>query len=215
VTQRLFLLSPASCTGERARLLLGEGAQFGLACALRTPDGAALGEVFSFLSGLYFRGKLRYASTFARAPDLVPGVLVITPGDGLLPPSARVTTRMLRRWAAMRIEPGEPRYTRPLLRDAERLARDLGPVRPAEIVLLGSIASAKYLDLLDRVFRHRLRFPQAFVGRGDMSRGGLLLRHADEGRELAYVAAAGAVRRGTRPERLAPRPRRASGDLRE
>ena len=52
-----------------------------------------------------------------------------------------------------------------------------------EIVLLGSIASGKYVELLQPVFGNRLVFPPAFVGRGDMSRGGLLLRCVSAGEE--------------------------------
>jgi hypothetical protein len=205
VTHRLFLFSPASLRGERARLVLNDRAQFDLARALRTADGASLGEVFSFLSALYFRGKLRYASVFARPPGALPGVLVITPGDGLLPPHTLMTVNVLQRWSEVRVDPQDERYTRPLLRDAGNLAAALGDQGPCEVVLLGSIASSKYIEPLDDVLEHRLRFPAEFVGRGDMSRGALLLRQADQGRELAYVPIAGAVRRGARPARLVPR----------
>jgi hypothetical protein len=74
-------------------------------------------------------------------------------------------------------------------------------------VLLGSIASAKYVDVLEPVFRSRLLFPSEFVGRGDMSRGGLLLRCVRAGLELTYGPVIGAVRTGVRPPRLAPLPR--------
>jgi hypothetical protein len=80
------------------------------------------------------------------------------------------------------------------------------------VVLLGSIATGKYSELLAPVFGSRLVFPADFRGRGDMSRGGLLLRCVDEGRQLDYVALSGAIRRGPRPGRLGPRPGlRASG----
>ena len=46
-----------------------------------------------------------------------------------------------------------------------------------------------------------------FVGRGDMSRGGLLLRHARSGVELDYLPLRGATRHGARPPRLLPVPR--------
>jgi hypothetical protein len=52
------------------------------------------------------------------------------------------------------------------------------------------------------VFGRRLVFPSTFVGRGDMSRGGLLLRHARDGRELEYEPVVGAVRHGKRPPKL-------------
>ena len=71
-----------------------------------------------------------------------------------------------------------------------RCAREVGP--ECDVVLLGSIASPKYVDILTAIFGERLRFPIDFVGRGDMSRGGLLLRHAREGVELEYVPVLGA-----------------------
>ncbi len=69
-------------------------------------------------------------------------------------------------------------------------------------VLLGSVASAKYTAPLLEVFGERLLFPVDFVGRGDMSRGGLMLRHARSGIELPYVPVRGAQLHGTRPPRL-------------
>ena len=64
----IFLLSPARLDGERARLLFRPATMFPLARALHSGEGATLGEVFSFLSGLYFRGKLAHAEAFARPP---------------------------------------------------------------------------------------------------------------------------------------------------
>jgi len=202
VTERVFLLSPASSSGLRARLVLNERATFDLAVRLRGPDGAPLGEVFSFLSGLYFRGKLTYARAFAAPPPGALGFLVITPNEGLLPPDEPVTLARLKRFARVPIDADEPRYRRPLVRHARALAERLGP--ETEVVLLGSIATGKYVDLLGRVFGDRLRFPGDFVGRGDMSRGGLLLRCSREGRELEYRPVAGAVRHGARPPKLEP-----------
>src|SRR5262249_32645808 len=69
-------------------------------------------------------------------------------------------------------------------------------------VLLGSIASDKYVELLLEILGQRLLFPVDFVGRGDMSRGGLMLRAARSGTELPYGPVQGAVRRGPRPPRL-------------
>jgi hypothetical protein len=74
----------------------------------------------------------------------------------------------------------------------------------AELVLLGSIASPKYVDVLLGVFGDRLLFPREFVGRGDMSRGGLMLRAVQAGEELDYARVAGAVRTGRRPPKLTP-----------
>jgi hypothetical protein len=203
---RVFILSPASCGGERAQLVLNESSRLALARRLRTRDGAPLGEVMSFLSGLYFRGKLAYALRFARPPAEVPGVLVITPCRGLRPPETRVDLGLLRRYAAVSIDAANAAYRRPLVRDARALATALRRAAACEVVLLGSVATGKYGELLAPVFGERLVFPPDFVGRGDMSRGGLLLRCVDEGRELDYVPLAGAVRHGARPPRLAPQP---------
>ena len=197
----LFLLSPAHCGGRRAQLLLNGEASFPLAVRLRQA-GAPLGEVFSFLSGLYFRGKLAYATTFAHPPRGVPGVLVITPSRGLLLPEQAVVIDTLREFATVDVHAGDTRYRAPLERDAQLLAAHLPP--RCEVVLLGSIATTKYLDVLDATFGGRLRFPAAFVGRGDMSRGGLLLRRAAEGAELEYVPVVGATRHGARPPKLPP-----------
>ncbi len=207
---RIFFLSPASSSGLRARLVFNPNADFPVARALRTPEGAPLGDVFSFLSGLYFRGKLGYARAFARPPADVPGVVVMTAGEGLVSPESPVTLDRLRRWAAVPIDAGEARYRQPLVRDARLVDDAAGP--DCEVVLLGSIASGKYVDVLLDVFGERLLFPSAFVGRGDMSRGGLLLRCTDDGRELDYAPVATSVRHGARPPRLQPRrrPRRAA-----
>ncbi|HET9796188.1 MAG TPA: hypothetical protein VFS34_17205, partial [Thermoanaerobaculia bacterium] len=121
-----------------------------------------------------------------------------------------ITLARLRRFARVPIDSGEPRYRRPLVRHARELAQRVGP--DTDIVLLGSIATGKYVDLLGKVFGERLRFPGDFVGRGDMSRGGLLLRSAREGRELGYVGIAAGARHGPRPPRLAPLSRPARGD---
>ncbi len=198
---RVFLLSPASCSGRRAGWLLNGTGTFDLARQLAAGRSAMLGEVFSFLSGLYFRGKLAYARRFA-VPPAASAVLVITPTRGLLPPDTPVGLDDLREFAGVDIAAGDPRYRVPLLRDAQRLARRL--TARGEAVLLGSIATGKYLDVLAATLERRLLFPAAFVGRGDMSRGGLMLRAAAEGAELEYTAAAGAIRRGARPPRLAP-----------
>jgi hypothetical protein len=184
-------------------MLFNPQASFELARGVRTSAGVPLGQVFSFLSGLYFRGKLEYASTWACPPDGTPGVFVMTAGDGLCLPQTRVGIELLERWAATPIDLREPRYTEPLLRDARTLASSIDE---CEIVLLGSVATGKYVDLLQEVFGARLKFPVEFVGRGDMSRGGLLLRSARDGRELLYQPIAGAIRHGARPPRLDPRP---------
>jgi hypothetical protein len=206
---RIFLLSPANCGGNRARIVMSDRATFDLALRLRD-GGAPLGEVFSFLSGLYFRGKLAYARAFVRPPDPESaisgsGVFVITPTAGLRSADTIVTLDALRAFAKVDVAPDNPAYRRPLERSARQIAADIGP--DCDVVLLGSIASAKYVDVLQSIFGARLLFPQEFVGRGDMSRGGLMLRCASAGEELSYVPVAGAVRHGQRPPRLDPRTR--------
>jgi len=200
---RIFLLSPAHCGGERARFLFNDATTFELAVRVREREGVPLGEIFTFLSGLYFRGKLAYARAFARPPEGVPGVLIITANDGLRTPEHRVNLKTLRRYARGSIDEDNAGYRRPLLRDARLVGAAAGP--GTEVVLLGSVASGKYVDVLLEIFGDRLRFPSTFVGRGDMSRGGLMLRSVDAGRELDYVPVAGAVRHGPRPPRLEPR----------
>jgi hypothetical protein len=198
--RRIFLLSPASVGGERASLILSERGKSELALELRSGAGVPLGDVFSFLSGLYFRGKLAYGNRFANPPAGVPGVLVITTCQGLVMPARPITLRDLKAYARVPIHTAEPRYRRPLLRDARLLAEAMG--RNCDVVLLGSVASGKYVDLLLDVFGDRLRFPGDFVGRGDMSRGGLMLRAVADARELDYIPVAGAERHGPRPPRL-------------
>ena len=203
---RVFLLSPANAAGERASILTSPTAAFPLALRLRSRGGAPLGEVMSFLSGLYFRGKLTYGLAFAAPPtQRCPGVLVITPDRGLVPPQTLITLDDLRASARVDIHERNATYREPLQASARALARRLG--RQCEVVLLGSIASDKYTAVLSEVFGDRLRFPLDFVGRGDMSRGGLLLRCATAERELPYVPLHGAIRHGQRPPRLTPLPR--------
>jgi hypothetical protein len=182
--QRVFLLSPANCNGKRAQLLFREDAAFDLARRVRSSAGAPLGEVFSFVSGLYFRGKLTYASSFASTLD---HARIITPGDGLERTGTAVRLDDLARYAAVSIDAGESRYRLPLVRDCRRLARGLSP--DDEVVLLGSIATPKYLAILEPIFGDRLRVPRDFIGRGDMSRGALLLRAVRAASELEYISA--------------------------
>jgi hypothetical protein len=202
---RVFLLSPANCGGTRARQVLSPRAAFPLAERLRARDGVGIGELFSFVSGLYFRGKLAYARRFAAPPDpanpvIGCGVHVITPNAGLRAPDTLVTAAAVRAFARVDVAADNPGYRRPLERSSRALAREVGP--ECDVVLLGSIASPKYVDILLGIFGERLRFPIDFVGRGDMSRGGLLLRKVAEGAELEYVPIAGAVRHGARPPKL-------------
>jgi hypothetical protein len=196
-----FVLSPARCDGVRGRQILSDESELSIAVRLRG-KGAPLGEVFSFVSGLYFRGKLTYARRFHLPSAASPAILVIAPGFGLLDVDRLVTVDDLRRMAAVGVSEADPRFREPLERDGAVLAAGLGPA--GVVVLLGSIATGKYVGPLERALGQRLRFPIEFVGRGDMSRGGLMLRRASEGVPLSYVPVAGAVRRGPRPPRLEP-----------
>lgn len=187
-----FLLSPARTDGVRAGMLLNPKAEFALAVGLRGP-GISLADTFTFASGLYFRGKIAYARRFAGKADLV---RVITTNAGLVDPERIVTTRDLKAFAAVAIDAQEEKYLRPLRRDAQKIAEELGPEGRA--VLLGSIATGKYRDILLKIFGPRLLFPADFVGRGDMSRGALMLHAAKAGTPLEYVPVEGAVVKGKR-----------------
>ena len=196
---RVFLLSPAHMHGERGGLLLRPDADFETALRLRRGE-ATLGETFAFISGLYFRGKLTYARTFAAPPGGVPGVWVITSGLGLLPPETPITLGHLRQIAAVPIDAADARYRGPLERGCRTLYELAGG--DCDFVLLGSVATVKYLEPMFAVFGEHLLFPQDFIGRGDMSRGGLMLRSVRSGEELRYVTLGALARHGPRPPKL-------------
>jgi hypothetical protein len=177
---RVFLLSPAFAGGKRASLLFNPAAEFPLARRLHQGEGITLGEAFSFMSGLYFRGKLAYGRRFATAPE---HLQVITTNRGLMSPDRYVTVDDLRGFGDVEIEPDDPLYRDPLV----KALRNLPP--EADVVLLGSLATSKYLEPLREELRGRLFFPADFVGRGDMSRGSLMLKAANSGVELIYVPA--------------------------
>ena len=174
---RVFLLSPADCSGTRARMLQKPDPSHDLGRRLHGQEGAPVGEVFAFVSSLYFRGKLAYARAFARPPLGAAGIHVITPCDGLVPPERALRVRDLKRYGGVDVDVDEPRYRKPLVRHLEALAPSWAET---EVVLLGSVVSPKYVELLTAVLGERVAFPADFVGRGDMSRGGLMLRCVDE-----------------------------------
>ena len=194
MSSRVFLLSPANCRGRRAQQVLSPKSNFSVAARLRR-EGVPIGELFAHMSGLYFRGKITYARKFGRA-------FVITPDQGLVPAETTITSQVLVRFADAEIDIANPGYRAPLERTARELAAAAG--EQGEFVLLGSVASEKYVQVLTGIFGSRLVFPSDFVGRGDMSRGGLLLRATAASRALDYVPVVGAVRRGSRPPRLDP-----------
>lgn len=206
----VFLLSPASLRGVRGSRILGEDP----GPTLRSGGAVPLGDVYAHISSLYYRGKRAYARTFGVRPAGDP-VLAITPTRGLMPDREPVDLETLATFARTPIDPAEPAYLESLLGTARALEEELtrldaGAVAgepfpgPSCVVLLGSIATGKYLDPLVQVFGRRLLIPRDFVGRGDMSRGGLLLRAARTGTELGLVPAVDAPRSGPRPPRLGP-----------
>jgi hypothetical protein len=193
---RIFLLSPANLSGVRGRQVLSKRARSQTALRLQG-EGLPLGELFAFVSGLYFRGKLAYARAFAQAPPNTPAVFVITTSHGLVPPE-RVMTRLdVQQMRLVPVDPADGRYRDPLHRDIRTIAAS--NKQDCEIVLLGSIATPKYVQPLLEVLGERLLFPSEFVGRGDMSRGGLMLRCVKTGKQLTYIPVATAVRHGARP----------------
>lgn len=187
----IFLLSPANLSGARAKLLLRESAQSELVQKLRS-SRATLGEIFSFVSGLYFRGKLAYATQFANPPQGLPGVRIITSSSGLLHPDYLVTLDWLRTTTDSLVHPDNPEYRGPLIRDTQILSNSLPP--ESRVILLGSIATPKYIEPLLEIFGPRLFFPTDFVGRGDMSRGSLLLRCTRQETQLTYAPVISTVR---------------------
>jgi len=163
-------------------MLLRAGANFELARRLRGP-GAPLAEVFTFVSGLYFRGKVTYARRFGQSEG-TPASFVMTAGGGLCELDETVTLARLEGWQKVTVSERNPHFTAPLQRHAAELL-DRHDAQ-TQFVLLGSVASSKYVAPLREVLGERLFFPERFAGLGDMARGALLLRAVEEGQELAY-----------------------------
>jgi hypothetical protein len=197
-TPRIFLLSPASTEGLRAAQLTSPRARFGAAERYRSPEGVTVAEAFTFMSSLYFRGKIAYARHFAAPPPELAvggpedGILVIAPGFGLVPPGWRITAEEMKKLRRTPVDLKSRAYSQPMKEHVTQL-RDLAP--SAWVVLLGSVATGKYVDLLLPTLGDRLLFPRDFAGAGDMKRGGMMLRAVREDRELAYVTLAAPRRR--------------------
>ena len=169
------------------------GSDVPLARRLRV-DGAPLGDVFSFLSGLYFRGKLEYARAFAQPSEGYDGVHVITMTDGLVSPGIRIVADDLERYAECADGVASAVLT------LEKTALDLSHCLDvnADVVLLGSVSTGKYTDLLAPIFGERLLFPRDVLHLGQLARGALFLRRAREGPELEYVPVSSIIRAGRR-----------------
>ena len=197
----IFVLSPANLSGRRADLILRADARCDLGIRLRLA-GAPLGEIFSFVSGLYFRGKLAYASAFSESEKAAgDSVFIITSGHGLVSPGALTHTDQLREMADVPIHASNPQYRVPLERDLTRLAAELD--ERDRVVLLGSVATPKYVDPLSNILGDRLMIPAAFIGLGDMGRGSLMLRAVRDAKELVYVSVTPPGRKVTASSRAA------------
>jgi hypothetical protein len=183
---RIFLLSPANASGVKGQRLLDPLAQSDLGRRLRH-SGVPLAELYGFISSLYFRGKLEYAQKFSNPPCGVDGVQIIT-GAGLMLPERMVNFPEFQKISATAIDADNSEYRLPLDRDLLRLHQRVGC--DADIILLGSIATRKYIAPIEAVFGHRLLFPRNFVGIGDMSRGSILLKCCAQELELEYLPAA-------------------------
>ncbi len=179
--EKVFLLSPASLNGIRAKQMMSPRGNSEAARLYRSEEGVPIAIAFAFMSALYFRGKIAYALHFTE----ISNIFVITPGFGLVPPDWRITEERMRVLQRTEVDVRVRNYRKTLERDAKSLAKRLGP--DAQVVLLGSVATGKYVDILLPVFGLQLRFPVSFAGLGDMSRGGLMLRAVRANRELEYT----------------------------
>jgi hypothetical protein len=106
-------------------MLMREQAEFDLALRLRNGT-AAIGEIYAFISGLYFRGKLAYTGVFGAAPSGVPPAMVIVPGMGLVPPGTILSYDQLQSIANVPVDADNPAYREPFLRDVALLDQQAG-----------------------------------------------------------------------------------------
>ena len=182
MAHKIFLLSPANLSGLRAKQLASPRARFEAAVRFRSPEGVPIADAFAFMSALYFRGKIAYARHFADPPE---GVFIITSGYGLVPPEWPLNEERMKRMKKIDVDVASRAYTAPLREHAKQLASMLQP--DAQVVLLGSVATGKYVDVLKPILGPWLRFPKLFAGLGDMARGGLMLRAVRADKELEYT----------------------------
>jgi hypothetical protein len=179
---KIFLISPANLSGLRAQQLASPRAKFEAAVRYRSPEGVPIADAFEFMSSLYFRGKIAYARHFADPPE---GIFIITSGYGLVPPDWRLNQERMNRMKKIDIDVSARSYAKPLREHANQLASMLQP--EAQVILLGSVATGKYVDILKPILGPWLRFPRVFAGLGDMARGGLMLRAVRANKELEYT----------------------------
>jgi len=177
----VFLLSPATLGGIRAKQFTSPRAKFDAAVQYRSPEGVPIALAFAFMSALYFRGKIAYALHFGG----IENTFVITPGFGLVPPHWPLNAERMKKMQKTDVDANSRAYAKPLRETANALAAELDA--DAQVILLGSVATGKYVDVLWPIFGNRLRFPSSFAGLGDMSRGGLMLRAVRTNRELEYT----------------------------
>ena len=150
-----------------------------------------------------------YASRFGRPPPSLPPALVITPTRGLQSPSLPISRSLIEEFASLDWH----RPTRAFWIRSSRV-RVSFVHRSSQRCAWSCSGASRRAGTSSRwraSSRAGCNYPAEFVGRGDMSRGGLLLRHAEEGRELDYVPlAAGLTRHGAKPPKLPPLPRAAT-----
>jgi hypothetical protein len=190
----IFLISPANMSGVRGARLLCETGTGDIHTRLKG-EGVELGEVFTHVSSLYFRGKLEYGNAFGGTLSGSSGAYIITPNAGLMSPKTKVRLEELRAICNTEINAGNEQFCRPLESDIRRLREKCEGSR---FVLLGSIATPKYVEPLMRVLEGDLFYPSAFAGLGDMSRGALLLQCVRTQVELDYTRYGPAARRNKR-----------------
>jgi hypothetical protein len=191
---KVFVISPATAHGPRALSLRRPDSHSTLARQLKE-EGVPLGDVFTFLSGLYFRGKLEYARAFAHPPgDEGGGVYIITMTDGLVSPDARISVQDLERYALC--PEGTAAAMSTLEATARAVLKHIGS--EGDVILLGSVGTGKYTNLLAPIFGERLLFPRDVLHIGQLARGALFLNRARERRELEYIPVAEIIRAGRR-----------------
>src|SRR4029077_8218457 len=96
-----------------------------------SPDGAPLGDLFAYMSGLYFRGKLAYARRVARPaepdnPVVGSAIHIITANAGLRSPDTLVTRAAVQAFGKGDIDAGNAQYRRPLEASARALLAEVG-----------------------------------------------------------------------------------------